>query len=87
MNISGVAMTKAAPNRENALKMMEFLTSPTAQKIYAEANAEYPIAPGTEPDELVKSWGDFTPDDVNLMDLANLRGAALRLTETVDFDG
>lgn len=87
VNISGVAMTKSAPNPENALKMMEFLTSPAAQQIYAEANAEYPIAPGTEPDDLVKGWGEFTADDVNLMDLAKLRGASLRLTETVDFDG
>jgi iron(III) transport system substrate-binding protein len=87
VNISGVAMTKAAPNRDNALKMMEFLTSPAAQQIYAEANAEYPVAPGTEPDDLVKSWGEFTADDVNLMELAKLRGTALRLTETVDFDG
>ena len=87
VNISGVAMTKAAPNRDNALKMMEFLTSPMAQKIYAEANYEYPIAPGTEADELVKSWGSFTADDTNLMDLAKLRPDALKLIETVDFDG
>lgn len=87
VNISGVAMTKYAPNKENALKLMEFLSSPTAQKIYAEANYEYPIAPGSEPGELVKSWGDFTADDVNLMDLAKLRPAALKLIEQVDFDG
>lgn len=87
VNISGVAMTKAAPNREAALQMMEFLTSPRAQAIYAEANAEYPIAPGSEPDALVKGWGDITADDVNLMDLAKLRPAALRLIEEVNFDG
>lgn len=87
VNISGVAMTKAAPNRENALKMMEFLASPKAQEIYAEANYEYPVAPGTEPIELVQSWGEFTADDVNLMDLAKLRPDALKLIETVDFDG
>lgn len=87
VNISGVAMTKAAPNRENALKFMEFLTSPDAQEIYAAANFEYPIAPGSQADALVQSWGDFTADDVNLMELAKLRGAALRLTEEVDFDG
>lgn len=86
VNISGVAMTKSAPNKENALKMMEFLTSPVAQEIYAEANFEYPIAPGTEADDLVKSWGGFTADDVNLMELAKLRSAALKLVETVDFD-
>ncbi|MGR3378554.1 Fe(3+) ABC transporter substrate-binding protein [Salipiger abyssi] len=86
-NISGVAMTKAAPNRENALKMMEFLTSPEAQEIYAHANYEYPVAPGTEADDLVKSWGSFTADDVNLMELADHRAEALRLIEEVDFDG
>ena len=87
VNISGVAMTKAAPNRDNALKMMEFLTSPKAQQIYAEANFEYPVAPGTEPTEQVKGWGSFTADDVNLMEIAAKRPAALKLIETVDFDG
>ena len=87
VNISGVAMTKAAPNKDAALQMMEFLTSPRAQAIYAEANAEYPIAPGIAPDDLVKGWGSFTADDVNLMDLAKLRPAALKLIEEVNFDG
>ncbi|MCA0942399.1 Fe(3+) ABC transporter substrate-binding protein [Salipiger pacificus] len=87
VNISGVAMTKSAPNRENALKMMEYLTSPEAQEIYAHANYEYPIAPGTEADALVKGWGSFTADDTNLMTLAEQRGAALRLVEEVDYDG
>ena len=87
VNISGIALAKYSPNRENAIKLMEFLSSPEAQKIYALANFEYPIAPNTEPAELVKNWGDFTPDNVNLMDLAKLRSTALKLTEIVDFDG
>ncbi|GGG75415.1 iron ABC transporter substrate-binding protein [Salipiger pallidus] len=87
VNISGVAMTKSAPNRENALKMMEFLSSPEAQEIYAHANYEYPVAPGTEADELVESWGSFEADELNLMELAGYRGEALRLIEEVDFDG
>ncbi|MDU8910487.1 Fe(3+) ABC transporter substrate-binding protein [Aestuariicoccus sp. MJ-SS9] len=87
VNISGVAMTKAAPNRDNALKMMEYLTSPEAQEIYAAANYEYPIAPGTEPVALVNNWGSFTADDVNLMTLAGYSADALRLVEEVDFDG
>ncbi|MWD26126.1 extracellular solute-binding protein [Aquicoccus sp. SCR17] len=87
VNISGVAMTKAAPHPEDALKFIEFLTSPEAQEIYAHANYEYPVAPGTEADELVQGWGDFTADDVNLMTLAGHRPAALRITEEVDFDG
>lgn len=87
VNISGVAMAKHAPNPENALKLMEFLTSPEAQEIYAEINYEYPIAEGTSADELVASWGSFDADDVNLMTLAANRPTALRITEEVDFDG
>ena len=87
VNVSGVAMTKAAPNKDAALKMMEFLTSPKAQEIYAAANYEYPIAEGTEAIELVQGWGTFNADSVNLMTLAGNRDAALKLIETVDFDG
>lgn len=87
LNISGVAMTKSAPNKENALKFMEWLTSDTAQKIYAETNYEFPIKPGVERSELVKSWGAFTADATPLADIAAARAAALKIMETVDFDG
>ena len=86
MNISGMAMTKAAPNRENALKLMEFLASPEGQKIYAEINAEYPVLESVEPSDLAKSWGAFTRDTIALKDIAAQRGTAVRLTEEVGFD-
>ena len=87
MNVSGVAMTKAAPNRENALKLMEFLTSEPAQQAYAELNFEYPVVPGISASELTKSWGSFVSDSLSLTDIAALRPDALRLVEEVDFDG
>mgnify|MGYP003326269986 FL=1 len=87
VNVSGIGMAKFSPNKENALKLMEFLSSGEAQEIYATANFEYPIAPGTQVDDLVKSWGNFDADKVNLMTLAKLRKQALKLTEIVDFDG
>tara|TARA_Y100000589_G_scaffold321151_1_gene352086 strand:- start:221 stop:1231 length:1011 start_codon:yes stop_codon:yes gene_type:complete len=87
VNVSGIGMAKFSPNKENALKLMEFLSSGEAQEIYATNNFEYPIAPGTQVDDLVKSWGDFEADKVNLMTLAKLRKRALELTEIVDFDG
>jgi iron(III) transport system substrate-binding protein len=86
MNISGVAMTKAAPNREAALKLMEWLSSDAAQAIYAGTNHEFPVKPGVERSDLVQSWGDFTPDTLPLTDVAKARPAALKLMETVDFD-
>lgn len=87
LNISGVAMTKSAPNKENALKFMEWLTGDTAQKIYAETNYEFPVKAGVERSELVKSWGEFTPDATPLADIAAARAAALKIMETVNFDG
>jgi iron(III) transport system substrate-binding protein len=87
VNISGVALTKASKNLNEATQFIEYLASPEAQEIYAEANHEYPIAPGTSASELVTSWGSFEPDDLNLMEIASQRAAALRITETVDYDG
>lgn len=87
VNISGVAMTKAAPHPEAALALMKFLASPEAQAIYAETVTEYPVVPGAPISELVQSWGEFTPDDLNLAEIAAQRATALRLVEEVDFDG
>jgi iron(III) transport system substrate-binding protein len=87
LNISGVAMTKAAPNKDNALKFMEWLSSDAAQKIYAETNHEFPVKEGVERSALVASWGDFTADTLPLADVAAQRPAALKIMETVDFDG
>lgn len=86
MNISGVAMTKSAPNKEAALKLMEWLSSDAAQKIYAETNHEFPVKPGVERSALVAGWGEFTPDALSLADVAAKRADALKLIETVDFD-
>jgi len=87
INISGMAMTAAAPNPENALQLMEYLTGDAAQSLYAELNFEYPLNADIEPSALVASWGSFTPDAMPLSNIAKLRGEALRLIERVDFDG
>jgi iron(III) transport system substrate-binding protein len=86
MNLSGVAMTKAAPNKDAALKLMEWLSGDAAQKIYAETNYEFSVKAGVARSELVQSWGMFMPDTKPLIEIAALRPDALRLIETVDFD-
>ena len=86
MNISGIAMTKSAPNKEAALKLMEWLSSDAAQRIYAETNHEFPVKPGVERSALVASWGEFTPDSLGLAEVAGKRAEALKIIETVDFD-
>ena len=87
MNISGVAMTKAAPNHDAALKLMEFLSSDEAQKIYAETNHEFPVKPGVPVSALVASWGPFTPDTLPMIDIAAGRPVALKIMEEINFDG
>lgn len=87
MNVSGMALTRAAPHRDAAIRLMEFLSSEAAQKIYAETNNEFPVKPGVPLSPLVAGWGPFTPDTINLMDVAKERPDALRLMEEVNFDG
>lgn len=86
VNISGMALTKYAPNKENAIKLMEFLASPEAQGIYAQANNEYPISSEVEPSEIVKSWGKLNPDKLPIEEIAKLRKKAAELVDKVDFD-
>lgn len=87
VNISGVAMTANAPNREDALAFMEYLASPDAQKIYADVVNEYPANPDVPPSDLVASWGEIEPDTTDLGAIAEHRAEALRLVEEVNFDG
>lgn len=86
VNISGMAMTKHAPNKANALKLMEFLASPDAQGIYAEGNFEYPVAAGVAASELVQSWGSFTPDDLEIGKLHDFQREANTIVDQVQFD-
>lgn len=86
VNISGVAMTRSAPNRENAVKLMEFLASDLAQQMYAESNFEYPIANGVPISGLVKSMGELEADDMALGNIAEHRGDALKLVNEVGYN-
>ena len=87
VNVSGVAMTASAPNREAAQTFIEYLASADAQAIYAEQVYEYPARTDAEIPAQVAEWGQFTPDTTSLADIAANRAEALRLAERVDFDG
>ncbi|MFT9497622.1 Fe(3+) ABC transporter substrate-binding protein, partial [Anaerosolibacter sp.] len=69
INVSGVGLTKYSKNVDAATKFMEFLSSEQAQRQFAEANFEYPVNPSVEPAELLKSWGDFKAQSINLSKL------------------
>ena len=86
VNVSGMALAKHSPNKDNAIKLMEFLTSDVAQKLYAEVNMEYPVKADVAPSELVASWGEFKADSLPIYKLAEFHQAAVTLLDEVKFD-
>lgn len=86
VNISGMALTKAAPHRAEALQLMRFLTESKAQKIYAEENYEFPIKAGVSASKLVANWGEFKADPVSLAEVDQYRKQAAKLVNEVGFD-
>ncbi len=86
VNVSGAAVTKSARQRENAIKLLEYLVSDEAQRLYAEQNFEYPIKEGVPAHPVVASWGNFKADDVSLSEVAMYRETASRLVDKVGYD-
>jgi iron(III) transport system substrate-binding protein len=79
VNISGAGVTAHAPNRDNAVRLLEFLSGAEAQAVYARENFEFPANPAVEPGELILSWGSFLEDDLDLTLIGENNSAALRI--------
>ncbi len=86
VNISGMLLAKHAPNRANAMKLMSFLASPEAQRMYAEGNFEYPVNSSVQSSEIVRSWGNFLPDSLAVSEIARHEKRASELVDEVGFD-
>ncbi|GAB6100303.1 Fe(3+) ABC transporter substrate-binding protein [Halanaerocella petrolearia] len=83
INVSGIGLTKYAKHKENAIKLIEFLSSKKAQKIFANANYEYPANQDVEASDLLKSWGDFEAQDINLTKLGEYNQQAVKIFNKV----
>ncbi|MBS4026324.1 MAG: Fe(3+) ABC transporter substrate-binding protein [Clostridia bacterium] len=83
INVSGIGLTKHAKNKENAIKLMEFLSSEKAQKIFADANFEFPANPAVQPNNWLKSLGEFKAQDINLSVLGENNSAAVKIFNEV----
>lgn len=86
VNISGAGIAINSPEKENAIKLMEFLVSEEAQSLYAKANYEYPVRKGVELDPVVASFGLLTVDNISLLEIAKHRKEASELVDKVGFD-
>ena len=83
INISGAGVTQYAPNKENAVKLLEYLSTPDIQALFAEANSEYPVNPSVPEAALLESWGDFKRDTLNLTKLGELNSEAVEIFDRV----
>jgi iron(III) transport system substrate-binding protein len=85
INISGAGVTKHAKHRDHAIKLIEFLSSPEAQNLFADANYEYPANPSVEPSTIITAWGDFKADTVDVAAAGELQAAAVKLMDRVGY--
>lgn len=86
VNVSAAAIAKNAPNKENAVKLIEYMLGDKAQHLYADGNFEYPVNADVKQAEAVKLLGALTPDTTPLADIAKNRKAASELVDKVGFD-
>ena len=86
VNISGAAVARHAPNRDEAVRLLEYLVSDKAQSMYAKANYEYPVKKGVELDPIVASFGELHIDSLPLTEIAKHRKQASELVDKVGFN-
>ena len=81
VNISGAGVVRGAPHRENAVRLLEFLTSESAQSIFAGGNKEYPVVPGYELAPELAAFGEFEEDSINASVFGSQGQQALRMMD------
>lgn len=79
VNISGAGVVKTAPNRENAVKFLEYLTSESAQRYFADGNNEYPAAVGLKANSAVEQLGAFKADTLNAAEIGKGQAEAVKI--------
>jgi len=85
INISGAGITKYAKHPDQAVKLIEFLSTPEAQNLYGDVNYEYPANPAVKPNTLITSWGEFKADTMDIAAAGELQTAAVKLMDRVGY--
>jgi iron(III) transport system substrate-binding protein len=85
INISGAGVTAHSKNRADAIKLIEFLTSPEAQQLFADSNFEYPANPQAAVSPILAKWGKFKQDDTNVAAAGEFQAAATRLADRAGY--
>lgn len=86
MNLSGGGVAANAPNKDNAVKFLEYLASDQAQQYFSAGNDEYPAVPGIGLSPSVATLGMFRPDDVDLSKVAKNVPTATQIFNEVGWE-
>ena len=86
INISGAGITKSSKNKKDAIKFLEFLSGSDSQKTFGSVNYEYPIRIEANQSELLKSWGTFKYDKLNLSVLGANNAEAVKLFDKAGWE-
>ena len=86
VNLSGVVVVKNAPNKANAVKLIEWLAGEKAQHIYADQNYEYPLLAEVAVNPTISGYGKLKPDAMPVAKIAEQKKAAATLVDKVGFD-
>jgi iron(III) transport system substrate-binding protein len=81
VNLSGAAVTRHARNRQSAIRLIEYLATPEAQRYFADTSLEYPANPAVEPHPALAALGEFKADTLNGARFAANRAEAARIFE------
>src|SRR5690606_1702948 len=79
LNISGAGLVKYSKNKENAVKLIEFLTAPEAQNQFSEVNFEFPVNPNAKLADLHESWGEFKIQEISFAELGDNNQKAVEI--------
>ena len=85
VNVSGAGVTAHARNRAGAVRLLEYLSTVEAQQLFASTSMEYPVNPKAEAHPIVRGWGSFRQDDINVAAAGELQAAATRLSDRVGY--
>lgn len=86
VNLSGVGLTRHAPHPEAAKKLVEWMTTPEAQGLFAEINQEYPANPAVKPSAEVAAWGEFKADSIPVEIAGKRQAEAIRMMDRVGWN-
>lgn len=85
VNVSGAGVTTHAKHREDAVRLLEWLSTEEPQGLFAGANMEYPANPTVKVDSVVAGWGEFKPNHINVAEYGKYQAAAIRLMDRAGY--